>query len=312
MAQQQKLATPPRTDLELIRKCAELVKDLGVTEHSELNVTFAFGQPQNGWKPWLLDEEQWPDLIEQGGTAISSAHLVLRTAAKNQPGFRVNWSRRPFPDPPSLDLTLSTPNDFPDPIKAARVTREKFEAYDGNYLLSHLDDESKAFIAEVKRHQAALREMSIKLGQDLVARRAELEEEFDLNRTKLEEAHSKRIEKLESEWAKKSEQHQQRVDEIEGLKARHSRRQLRDDLKTDLKSKQERFTLTNETNAKAQFVWIWLAILGVLAVCLIAVPMPWLADGLGTEVAPWYELGRRLLGGVGLALVGGYALQWQS
>jgi hypothetical protein len=148
-------------------------------------------------------------------------------------------------------------------------------------------------------------------------------ENTEAHRQRLDEESSARTRELENELRAESEKRSQALDkrendlalrevDLEKADNTHARRKLRQDLKTALKARHDKFTLTRETENKRRP--ISLAFLVLMIVTLVAsVYFGWLASNPIPQGMPaWFPLLRLGLSLAGFAGATIYYIRWQD
>jgi hypothetical protein len=219
----------------------------------------------------------------------------------------------------SISLAGPLDNDAARRTRIAVAFNNAFGQFHRRKIFAQLPAEIADFYVRRESTLVRLEEIATRAAENTEAHRRLLDEQFEVRRRELQTQYDGRLEqfRIESEGRVESLDERekalvQREADLEKADNTHARRKLRQDLKSVLKARHDKFTLTKETEDKRRPVsWVFLTLMSVTIAA--SVYFGWLASqAVPPGMMPWFpsvRLGLSLAGFAGTAI---YFIRWQD
>lgn len=259
-------------------------------------------------------------VLAENGFFLRNLNLSFQTPNNAAGNGNINFVRQPGGTATVL-INVNGPldQDLNRRTQIGLAFHRAFEQFHRRKIFAQLPQEIAEFYTRRESTLLRLEEMATRAAENTEAHRRKLDELFEERRQKLDAEYQDRIEQLRIESDKKSQALdekskalEQREADLEKADNTHARRKLRQDLKSTLKERHTKFTLTRETENKRRPVL--LAFLALMAVTLAA---SWYFGWLAAQPAPqgmlpWFPSLRLALSVAGFAGATIYFIRWQD
>jgi hypothetical protein len=290
-----------------------------------------FGIQSLSFRAAVFDDENatsWPleDFREKLASILAEHSFMCRSiradfqAAQNAGGGAVVVTRQPGgASTATISLTGAPDQDATIRVGLSIAFNKAFEPFHRRKIFAQMPPEVSEFYTRRESTLLRLEEIATRAAENTEAHRRKLDSLFEERRQRLEVDYVARIEVLQAEAEKrtralneKEKALTQREGELEKADNTHARRKLRQDLKTTLKERHLKFTLTTETeNKRRPIIWSFLALMAVTLSA--AIYFGWLAAQPAAQgVLPWLPSLRPALSLAGFAGAAIYFIRWQD
>jgi hypothetical protein len=219
----------------------------------------------------------------------------------------------------SITLNGAIDQDIPKRIGIGVAFHKAFEPFHRRKIFAQLPPEVAEFYTRRESTLVRLEEMATRAAENTEAHRRNLDEQFEVRRLELDAENKDRSEQLRIESDKriqsldeKEKALVQREVELDKADNTHARRKLRQDLKSVLKERHIKFTLTAETENKRRPVfWSFVALMA--ATLSASAFFAWqTTQQLPPGLFPWIPSLRLALSLAGFGGATVYFIRWQD
>jgi hypothetical protein len=289
-------------------------------QNISFNVMLFDNEPTVGYASLDDIRAKLASVFAQHGSLIRSLSAGFNLQ-NNSGNGSVGFNREPSG---MATATIRLDGAFFDNTPANRIAfvapfNKAFDDFHRRELLARLQPELADFYTRRESSLLRLEEIATRAAENTESHRRKLDDQFESRRQALDDEYKQRVEQLEAEAGKKDKAIEAKEKALSDREAAlekadntHARRRLRQDLKTVLKERHTKFTLTSETERKRDPIyWVFTALM--ITTAAASVYFGWLAgQPIPQGLFPWLPSLRVALSVSGFAGAAIYFIRWQD
>ena len=260
------------TDTKAMEQLQNICKELQIEDAATLNIVLLNGIPSISGVKWAeLESKPGLKQILNANTNIIQ-RISVNIASNTVSNIVFDRSNEHFDQ-----ITISFNNCKPDIAVPYLITVQKhFQIYDPTQNLDKtLGPELAEFYRKREQGLIRLEELTEKLINQNEAYRRNLDQEHLDHKSKLDKEHEllkaelkQERDELLIEVQEQRQELEKKVKKLDDRDSKHSRRQLRNDIKEELKNRSKSFNLTQSTNLKRLPIhMLFMTLISLLLVC---------------------------------------------